>query len=283
MVRAIVLDPGNAEYHSRLGRYYFYVLQDPVRAAAEYRLSARLNRYNADSWLDLVAACEVLDERSEQDEAVAAAYPDGPRTPDVLWSVCNLYLVRGDISGALPLLKRVLEIWADSDWGRMNSALNAGWRATNNVKLLLSSALPARVDVHAAFLDMLVANGALDSADAVWMRIVQLDQPIDPHLMFSYVDALLQQGRTSEAKHLWSTLRKLKRNPDEMGADQELMVNGGFEEPVLNGGMDWRMHPPPGVSVSADSNQFHGGALSLRVTCDGEPFAERGCLSVCSG
>jgi hypothetical protein len=276
MVRAIALDFGNAENHSRLGRYYFYAVQDPVRAAEEYRLSTHLNSYDADHWLDLVSAYEVLDQRAEQDEAIAAAYRNGPYTPDVLWSICNLYLVRGDLSDALPLLRRVLEIWAGADWGRMNSALNTGWRATHNVSLLLQSALPARPDVHAAFLLMLVTNGAPDSADAVWRRIVQLGQPVDPHLTFSYFDTLLQQGRAADAKHAWSALRKLNRNPEENLADEELMVNGGFEEPVVNGGLDWRIHPPPGVSVSADSTQFHGGALSLRITCDGEPFADAG-------
>lgn len=276
MVRAIALDPGNAEYHNRLGRYYFYAMQDPVRAAAEYRLSARLDGYDADYWLDLVAAYEVLGQRSEQDEAIAAAYRDGRYTPDVLWSICNLYLIRGDLNDALPLLRRVLGIWADADWDRMNSALSAGWRATHNVNLLLHDALPARSDVHAAFLYMLVTNGAADSADPIWMRIVQLGKPVDPKLIFSYIDALLQNEKADEAKHVWSALRKLNRNPDEMLANQELLVNSGFEEPVLNGGLDWRIHPPPGVSVSVDSSQFHGGALSLRITCEGEPFADAG-------
>jgi len=276
MVRAIALDPGNAEYRNRLGRYYFYTAQDPVRAAEEYRLSASLDGYDAAYWLDLVAAYEMLDQRSEEDKAIAAAYRDGPYTPDVLWNICNIYLIRGDLNDAFPLLRRVLGIWADADWGLMNSALSAGWRATHNVNLLLHDALPARSDVHAAFLYLLVANGAADSAGPVWMRIVELGQPVDPKLIFSYVDALLQNDKADDARNVWSALRKLNRNRDETLANQEVIVNGGFEEPVLNGGLDWRIHPPPGVSVSADSSQFHGGAQSLRITCEGEPFADAG-------
>jgi hypothetical protein len=43
-------------------------------------------------------------------------------------------------------------------------------------------------------------------------------------------------------------------------------VNGDFAEEILNGGLDWRYSPQPGIAVSVDTTQFHRGNQSVLIS-----------------
>jgi tetratricopeptide (TPR) repeat protein len=275
---ALTLEPGNAEFHDRLGQYYFHAHQDAVRAAKEYRVAVTLNPHNAYYWLNLASAYEVLDNRTEQERAITAACRTGPSTPDVLWTAANLYLVRGDVERGVPLLRRVLEVYAGTDYQAMSAAVSLSWRATHDVDLILQRILPPRADVHVAFLYLLVSNGEVQKAHEVWERIVELGQPVEVRFLFGYIDALLQINDADQARRVWSQLTSL--NPELGGrvSSDNLVFNGGLEQPALNGGLDWRIQPHDSVAIAADTSQFHGGTQSLRITFNGEALSDAGVL-----
>lgn len=47
------------------------------------------------------------------------------------------------------------------------------------------------------------------------------------------------------------------------------MANGGFESDILNGGLDWRVVPVEGASVSMDLQEAFEGQRSVRIDFDG--------------
>jgi hypothetical protein len=59
---------------------------------------------------------------------------------------------------------------------------------------------------------------------------------------------------------------------------ENLVVNGGFEENVLNGGFDWWYESNPHAALALDTSEFYAGTRSLSVTFDGLNPADAGIL-----
>ena len=53
-------------------------------------------------------------------------------------------------------------------------------------------------------------------------------------------------------------------------------MNGGFEEPLLNGGFDWWYDANPNAKLAIDTGQFFSGTRSLSVTFNGRNAADAG-------
>src|SRR6266853_6438166 len=58
--RAARLDPANADYRNRLGRYHELVARDPAGAIEPYRAAVQLNPHSARYWFDLASAYQVV-------------------------------------------------------------------------------------------------------------------------------------------------------------------------------------------------------------------------------
>ena len=106
--RAARLDPGNADYRDRLGRYYYLIAHDPSAAIEPYRAAVQLNPHSARFWFDLASAYQVLGDIPSQTAALERAIEADPTTPDVAWEAANLYLVRGENEKALREFRVVL-------------------------------------------------------------------------------------------------------------------------------------------------------------------------------
>ena len=103
------LDPANADYRHRLGRYFDLVLNDPASALTEYQRAIQLNPHDARYWLDLANAYQLLGDADAQAVAIERAVVADPKTPDVAWEAANLYLVRGQTEKALAEFRLVME------------------------------------------------------------------------------------------------------------------------------------------------------------------------------
>ena len=55
-----------------------------------------------------------------------------------------------------------------------------------------------------------------------------------------------------------------------------MIVNGGFEQNLLDGGFDWWYESKPHVTLAIDTNEFHSGTRSLSVAFDGQSASEAG-------
>ena len=264
---AIRLEPANAEYRELLGRYLAFSGQNLDGAISNYRAAVALNPYAARYWLDLASAYQVANRTSEQRESLERAVEADPTTPHVAWEAANFFLVQGDREKALNHFRVVLA----NDPETVDLALQLCWRATEDANQILNEALPKRADLYFSFLRLLIHKQETDAAKNVWNRLVTLNQTFSLPLAFPYFRFLLAQQEVAAAQNAWHQLASL--NPSlqpYLPSRENLIINAGFEENVLNGGFDWSYVPNPHVALAIDTSEFHSGTRSLSITFDGQ-------------
>ncbi len=270
---AAQLEPGNSEYHHQLGLLSLFVAQDAHTAAPHYRAAVALNPHMAKYWLDLAEAYNTLGDLQSQADAVKHAIDAEPTRPAIAWEAANLYLVQGNTSDALHLLRVVL-----SNDGQPYTlrALDASWRATHDADLIMREVLPADPAMYATFLQLLIEQDRPDDALKVWKGLTSLAKNFDPKLVFPYVDYEIRGRRVESAAQVWNYL--LKMDPDTPNGEPtaNLLFNGGFDRDLLNGGFDWRFVPQQHVAIDLDNTEVHDGNRSLVLSFDGEPWSEAG-------
>ncbi len=270
--KAIALEPENARYRELLARYLAFSGSNIEQAVSTYRVATQLNPYDARCWLDLAGAYEVEGRVDEQEQSVEHAVAADPHTPDIAWEAANLFLVQGNQEKALRYFRVVL---ANDPWN-IDAALQMCWRATGNVDRVVAI-LPPKPDVYLSFVTLLISRGEVAATESVWNHLLALRQSFPFRLSFPYFRFLFAKQEVAAATNAWRQLASLNPSlqPYLPGSDN-LIVNGGFERPILNGGFDWWYQPNPHVSLRIDSSEFYGGTRSLSVTFDGQSAAEAG-------
>ncbi len=273
--RAIHLEPANAEYSELLGRNLALSGASLDEAISDYRTAVHLNPYEARYWLDLAGAYQVAGRLTEQAESVEHAVLADPTTPHVAWEAANFFLVQGDQEKALRYFRVVLA----NDPEAVDSTLQLCWRATGDVNEILDQGLPPRPDIYLSFLRLLVSKQEVGAAESVWNRLIGLQQPFQTNLAFPYFQLLIAKQEVSAAKTAWQQLAKADGSLQPyLPARENLIVNGGFEENLLNGGFDWWYQSRPHAALAIDTDEFHGGTRSLSVTFDGYSVPEVGLI-----
>src|ERR1700693_2695314 len=269
--KAIRLEPSNAEYRELLGRNLALSGASLDEAISDYRTAIHLNPYEARYWLDLAGAYQVAGRTREQEESVGHAVEADPTTPHVAWEAANFFLVQGDREKALRHFRVVLA----NDPEMVDSALQLCWRATGDANQILDQALPPRPDLYLSFLRLLVSKQEVAAAENVWNHLIGLQQTFPTKLAFPYFRLLIAKQEVAAAQAAWQQLASV--NPSlqaYLPTRENLIVNGGFEENVLNGGFDWWYDSSPHASLAIDTSEFHGGTRSLSVTFDGQNAPE---------
>jgi thioredoxin-like negative regulator of GroEL len=270
--QAVELEPWNARYRHRLGRYLLFADQDVSAALEHLRAAVRFNPHEARYWLDLATANQVAGNQAEQRRAIEQAIAAEPTTPTVAWEAANFFLVQGETQAALRQFRVVLE----HDPNEAFQALELCWRVTGNAELLLDQVLPPRADIHLALLDLLALKNQEQAASLVWSRLLALKQRIESKRVLPYVQYLLNNRKAERAAEVWRQLPALSPEVAAYIPDDNLVVNGGFEQEILNYGFDWRSDPRPNVRVAIDTTEFHSGGRSLFVEFDGQGGGEPG-------
>jgi hypothetical protein len=264
--RAIRLEPGNAEYHDLLGRNLALSGSSLDRAVLNYREATNLNPNDARYWLDLAGAYQLLGRTREQGESVEKAVQADPTTPHVAWEAANFFLVQGDRERALRHFRVVLA----NDPEAVDLTLKICWRASGNAAEMLDLALPPRADLYLPFLNLLVTNQDVVSAETVWARLIGLGQTFSAKPALPFFGLLIAKKEIAVASTAWQQLSIADHSIQRyLPSSENLIVNGGFEESMLNGGYDWWYHSYPQAALSIDSSEFHSGTRSLSVTFDG--------------
>ncbi len=264
--RAMRLEPGNAEYHDLLARNLALSGSSLDQAVSNYREATNLNPYDARYWLDLAGAYQLLGRTPEQRESVEQAVQADPTTPHVAWEAANFFLVQGDRERALRHFQVVLAYDSDA----VDSTLSICWRASGNASEMLDLALPPRADLYLSFLRLLVSNQDVLSAENVWARLIALGQRFSAKSALPFFGLLIAKQEIAAANTDWRQLSIA--DPSIQGylpSSDNLVVNGGFEENVLNGGYDWWYQSYPQAALSIDTSEFHSGTRSVSVTFDG--------------
>ena len=265
--RAIGLEPSNAEYRELLGRNQVLSLQNLDDAIGNFRTAVYLNPYVAAYWLELASAYQVAGRTREQADSVEHAVEADPTTPHIAWEAGNFFLIQGDRERALHDFRIVLE----NDSGMVDATLLLCWRATGDANLMLDQAVPEHTDLYFSFLNLLIKEQKTAEAEKVWNRLIALKQTFSVPLAFPYFRFLLAQQEVAAAQTVWQQLAGPNRFLDPyLPSRENLIVNGGFEEHLLNGGFDWWYISGPHAALALDTNEFHSGSRSLSVTFDGQ-------------
>lgn len=266
------LDPSSAEYAHRLGRYFDLVGNDPASALTEYQRAVRLNPHDSRYWLDLANSFQLLGDSSAQANAIEQSIHFDAKTPDVAWEAANLYLVQGQTDKALSQFRTVLEGSPDM----IGQSLQLCWRIQPDVDLLLRDVVPRRQEAYEAFLSLLMSKEETEGTVKVWEALYGLRQNVGLPRVFEYVSYLVQHKAVSDASMVWRQATALLKMSAYLPSSNNLIVNGNFSLPVLNGGFDWQYNKQSSVSLTLDPGDSHGGHRSLSISFEGPGVQDAG-------
>jgi hypothetical protein len=264
--KAAALDPGNPIVHGRLASLYGDSLEPSSLADAvrEAHRATALDSNNSDLWLTLASACEAVRVHACADNAVRRALDLSPMAPQVWWTAGNHYLRADETGQALSCFHRLLQLRPDYAAPTFALALRAYGDPAMVLEKVVGDGRDARLEL--AFADFMSANEEFDAAHQAWARIAGANSVFPFASVQPYIERLLAHGRYQEAQGVWSNLEGrgvIAKPPD--GGHGNLVFNGGFEQPPIGAGFDWRSQPSSYVSVDFADPSPYEGAHCLRV------------------
>ena len=269
---ATVLEPGNADYAHDLG--WYLVRAQGAQSGTPYLLQAvNLNPFVSRYWLDLANAYYVSGDVPAEQQAIEHAISSDPHTPQTAWEAANFYLTQGRVDDALKQFRVVLENISDP----LTPAFQLCWRATQDINTVLDIT-PKKPAALLELLHVMTSNQRPEEAKAVWQRVVLLHLWVDPKQVAPWIRFLVVQGRPEDAATVWQQLTDIDPELREYSSEGNLVLNGGFEHDLLDGGFDWQFPTSPEVNFALDTTQLYGGTRSLRVTFPGWPVRDTGML-----
>ena len=265
---AIKWDPGNPEYYDDLATLT-HLYSNGGNPAEVIRLSEKatqLSPYNAFYWADLGAAYEWAGRKNDALVAFTRARALFPNSPEINWKAANFYVRMRRTSDALAALRQVLL----EDSAKERQVFVLATNATEDNQEILAEMLPQRAPVILDYLNFLIETGRMEAADQTWTMLLESKLPFELSQSFPYLDALIQHREVDHLTEAWAVL--CIRFPQEVCARESkpnLITNGDFAFALLNGGLDWRVFPVEGVSVSEDPSVGVSGSKSLRIDFNG--------------
>lgn len=262
--RSIALAPSDAVHQDLLCRYLLFDKQAAAAALPYCQRATELNAYNSAYWLDLALADYNTGAEREQQQAILKAVAVDPMTPDVAWTAASFFLTQNKIPEALDQFSVAMR----GDPATVQPALDLCWRALHDARAL-QAILPPDPAAYLQFIRLLIANQQWDAAQQAWFAMLQLNRPLDYRQSLFYVDALLQRHDAAHANEVWGQL--VSRSPAlaRYVVDNDLVVDGGFEQPLLNAGFGWRYSPQTGSTIALDPDEHHNGGQSLSISYNG--------------
>lgn len=259
---------GNAEAWDRLGDAFAanFDNADPGRAEQFYKQAVKLDPRSARYWMDLASVYEQTGDISSAKFAYQQARAEYPISADVAWRFGNFLMRDGDESEGLEQIRRAVS----TDPKLSQLAIGLVWSFEPNVSLLLRTLPPAR-GFYVEALNYLAAGRQDDAALQLWGKIVTFPAASPPNLSvaFPLIDELIASDRAADAQRVWKEALAMARWPTPKPVTDSAIWNGGFEEPVADGGLDWRFEQNPGDYISVDPAVRHSGTRSLRVDFTG--------------
>jgi Tetratricopeptide repeat len=265
---AIKWDPGNPEYYDALATLT-HLYSSGGNSAEVVRLSEKavqLSPYNALYWADLGAAYEWAGRCNDALRAFTRARALFPNSPEINWKAANFYVRTKRTSEALAALQKVLL----EDSARERQVFVLAANSTSDNQEILDQMLPQRAPIILDYLNFQIEAGRMEAADQTWSTLLQSKLPFELAQSFPYLDALIQHRAVDQLTEVWAAL--CLRFPQEVcarGSRPNLITNGDFAFPLLNGGLDWRVIPVEGAAVNEDASIGVPGSKSLRIDFDG--------------
>jgi tetratricopeptide (TPR) repeat protein len=265
---AVKLDPGNPDYHLKLGRLYQYSLTEISPDLAMYNLkrATELNPYDPRAWLDLGAALEFQGRTTEAEACLRRADFLAPNLSTFQWDIGNFFLLHGNVEEAFHHFRVVLA--GSSKYNQI--IFNIAWKAAGDANEILTKLIPNHIPAEFDYLYYLLPQKRYLEAQNVWKRIASNPDIFPLSQVAPYIDDLIRAHRPQEAYQVWTDLRnKGLIKPTYQGTSRNLIVNGDFEEEPLNMGFDWRIGGVEGVYAGLDESQYHSAGHALLIEFPG--------------
>jgi len=266
MQKAIVLEPGYAEYWDRMGRVLQFELddQDLTGALKNYRMAVKLSPRTARYWVDLAVVQENLGDVKAARDDFARALAAYSASAEIRWEYANFLLRQGELPAALQGMRESIA----GDPSLLPLAITRAWRATGNADELATKVLPPDPQAYLQALDFFAQEKNVDAGLRIWSHLASLPQKFPIAKLFPFFEEMIREDRAADAQRMWNEALDVCGVPHEPTGDR-LVFNGGFETDILNGGLDWRLNPGLGMAVEYDSTVRHGGSRSLRMDFNG--------------
>jgi len=265
--KASRLESGSAEYRSRAGLSRQWELS-PVGVHESVRgleLATQANPWSADLWMELADAYQAAGDPVQAQQSYEKAQVNYPISSEVAWRYGSFLLYEGKLSDGYAQIRRALLV----DPSLTSSAISECWRSDPNVASILDKVLPAKPEYYDSAMDFFLSHNLLDPALVVWNRQRELGLPITMTDAIPIVDALIDQDRLAEAEHTWQQVLEAANWPRDPSDGGSLVLNGGFEHGIANGGFDWREVAISGARLDFESPIAHSGSRSLQIQFDG--------------
>ncbi len=257
--RALSLASGSPALHMARARALHGMLQapDPQGAWQEYRTALLAAPLDPGGWLSIARLYQDVGPESQAQRARVMAWDLAPNDPGIRWALAMEELRSGEPANAIPHIRAVIAV----DPRRREAALALGRRLLRTREWLMEL-IPDLQEPLQEALVQLQEGGDLPNVRLAWERLSALG-PVDPGLTTSYVEFLLRQKESAEARRVW--VRTFDGAADEKGTS-DAVWNGGFEvEPVWGGGLAWHRERRPQSKVELDSRVAKSGARAVRL------------------
>src|SRR5581483_11946145 len=152
-------------------------------------------------------------------------------------------------------------------------AIQICWALRPDVNFLLQNVVPPEGDK--AFLSFLLSNHESDAAK-VWATIAASRQAVEQPFLFEYLRYLLVNHQALQAIRVWQQAADLSGLAAYQPTDENLLVNGNFSLPILDGGFDWTYQTSSAVMLALDPVETHSGPRSLRIFFEGAGIQDAG-------
>jgi len=266
-LKAAELEPGNAEYwrHAGLLRQWDLNPGDMQEAVRYLEVATKVNSRSSGVWMDLADTYATAGDAFRAKEAYEKAQADFPMSAEVAWRYGNFLLYQEEFAEAYPKIRKAISI----DPSLTQTALTECWQANPSVTPIVNSLLPDKSQYYVVAMGFFLSQKLVDPALAVWNRQQERGLPVDMDETVPLVDALIEADRIGEAHQTWQNGLQALHWPRDSETNGSLVLNGGFEHDIANGGFDWREVPVSGASFDFDNAVVHSGTRSLRVEFDG--------------
>jgi tetratricopeptide (TPR) repeat protein len=274
---AVRWDPQNPQYADALAHLVQFYSEnpDPSRGVQLCETATRLSPYDAHYWADLGSAYDRAGRAGDALRAFETARRLFPESPDINWRLANFYVRARRTREALPLLKNVLLAGGVEDRQVFSLASGAGVETEEVTREML----PAQGPIFVDYLNFELAAGNLEAAGEAWSSLLKSGLPFRAADAFPYFDALIREREVDAAAEVWRELADCF--PAEIRprmSSRNLVTNGDFDFPILDGGFDWRVIPTAGATVRIQAADKSGAGGLLRIEFDGTQNPEYGAV-----
>ena len=275
-LKAAKLEPGNADYwrHVGLMRQWDLNPSDMADAMHYLQIAAKVNSRSSGVWMDLADAYATAGDAARAKEAYDRAQTSFPMSAEVAWRYGNFLLYRENYSEAYPKIREAISI----DPSLTQSALTECWQSNPDVAPIVKGLLPDKREYYVSAVGFFLAQKLADPAVAVWNRQRERGLAVDMEETVLLVDALISEDRIREAQQVWRSGLQASNWVQDSEEGRSLVLNGGFEHDIANGGFDWREVPLSAANFDFDSAFAHSGTRSLRIEFDGTENVDFGHL-----